>query len=78
MYTILNFGGNLVSNFLKKHVLEVSSVPVFLAKKQLTWWTLQIELFSIIGDHGNSNSLRYAPENKSSPSLVTGKWLLKN
>jgi len=27
--------------------------------------------------HRNSNLLRYAPENKSSPRVVTGKWLLK-
>jgi len=29
------------------------------------------------GHHTNSNLLRYAPENKSSPRVVTGKWLLK-
>jgi hypothetical protein len=24
------------------------------------------------------NLLRYAPENRSSPRVVTGKWILKN
>ena len=47
------------------------------ANKHLTWWTAYIELFSVIGQHRNSNLLRYAPENKSSPRVITGKWLLK-
>jgi len=28
--------------------------------------------------HRNNNFLRYAPETKSSPRVVTGKWILKN
>ena len=50
----------------------------FQAKKHLTWWTPWIALFSITGHHRNSNLLRYVPENRSSPRVVTGKWLLKN
>jgi hypothetical protein len=30
------------------------------------------------GHQRSSNSLRYAPENRFSPRVVTGKWLLKN
>jgi hypothetical protein len=30
------------------------------------------------GHHRNSNLLRYTTENRSSPRVVTGKWLLKN
>jgi len=30
------------------------------------------------GHHISSNLLRYAPENRFSPRVVTGKWLLKN
>jgi hypothetical protein len=37
-----------------------------------------IELFSVTGHNGNSNLLRHALENRSSPRVVTGKWLLKN
>jgi hypothetical protein len=36
------------------------------------------ELFSVNGHHRNTNMLRYAPHNRSSPMVVTGKWLLKN
>jgi len=36
------------------------------------------ELLSVTAHHRNSNLLRYEPEYKSSPSVVTEKWLLKN
>jgi hypothetical protein len=38
------------------------------------------EFFSITWHHGNTNLIRYGPENRyrSSPRVVTGKWLLKN
>jgi len=39
----------------------------FQAKKHLTWWTPQIELFTIIGHHKPSNLLQYWHENRSSP-----------
>jgi hypothetical protein len=31
----------------------------------------------VIDHHRNSNFLRYVPENRSSPRVVTGKWLCK-
>jgi len=59
----------------------LQKLAVFLfnqAKKCLMWLTLWIELHSIIGHDRNSYLLRYVPENRSSPRVVTGKWLLKN
>jgi hypothetical protein len=35
-------------------------------------------LFSTNAHHRHSNLLRYAPENKSSPRITKGKWLLEN
>jgi len=35
-------------------------------------------LFSTTVHHMHSDLLRYAHENKSSPWVVTGKWLLEN
>jgi len=45
-------------------------------KQHLTWWTLEIKLFSLIRDH-TVNFLRYTPENTSSTGVVTGKWLFE-
>jgi hypothetical protein len=39
---------------------------------------LQTELFSKPGHQRNSNVLQYVPKNRSSPQVVTGKWLFKN
>jgi len=39
---------------------------------------LKIELFSKAGQQRNSNVLQYIPKNRSSPQVVTGKWLFKN
>jgi len=36
------------------------------------------ELLLITGHLRNRNLLRYAPENRSNPRVVTGKGLLKN
>ena len=43
-----------------------------------TLWTVYTELFSVNRHHRNCNLIRYAAEIKSSPWVVTGKWLLKN
>jgi hypothetical protein len=55
---------------LQKQALLPSS-----GKDPLTPYT---ELFSVTGHHRSLNLLRYAPENRSSPRAVTGKWLLGN
>jgi len=63
------------SNFLKKHVI-LKDVSVSISrqkKKHLTWWTTWLELFSIIGHHRNTNLLKYVPEIRSSPTVVTRK-----
>jgi hypothetical protein len=39
---------------------------------------IQIEPFSVTGHHRNNNLLRYAPEDRSSPTVIPGKWLLKS
>jgi len=38
----------------------------------------EIELLSTTAHHRHSNLLRYTPETKSGPWIVTGKWLLEN
>jgi len=58
--------------------LDASSVPAFRQKKYLTWWTPQSKLFSVTGYHRKGNLLRYVPEKRSSPWVITGKGLLKN
>jgi hypothetical protein len=47
-------------------------------QKHLTCWTPYIKLFSLTKYHTNCNFLRYPPENRSCPRLITGKWQLKN
>ena len=49
----------------------------FQTKKHLTWWTTSNELLSITGNQRNITLLRYIPENRSSPRIVTGIWLLQ-
>jgi len=49
----------------------------FQAKKHLIRWTPSTELFSVTGHHKNSNLLRCVSDNRSSPRVVTGIWLLK-
>jgi hypothetical protein len=39
---------------------------------------LKIELFSKAGHQRNSNVLQYVPKNRSSPQVITEKWLFKN
>jgi hypothetical protein len=76
--TIFVWGTCPSSNFLKKQDIPRRRLCVrFQAQKHLTWYTHKIELFSITAHHRNSNLLRHAPENKSSPRVVIGKWLLK-
>jgi hypothetical protein len=48
------------------------------AKKRLTWWMPYIKLYTVTGHNRNSNLLRHAPENRSSPRIAARKWLLKN
>ena len=36
-----------------------------------------MELVSVTVQDYNSEHLRYVPENRSSPRIVTGNWLLK-
>jgi hypothetical protein len=50
----------------------------FSSKQAPNLVTPYIKLFSVTGYHGNINLLRYAPENRSYPRLITGKWQLKN
>jgi len=45
--------------------------------KQLTWWTHRFSC-SDIGRHRNNNLIRYAPEDRSSPTVIPGIWLLEN
>jgi len=42
------------------------AVCPFSGKEHLTRWTPLIELFSITGQHRDSDLLRYVPENRSS------------
>jgi len=51
-----------------------------LAKKLLTWWTLQIELFSNTRDHRNNKLLNCLPDNRSSAraATVNGHLNIKN
>jgi hypothetical protein len=77
--TILFFGDLFTSNFFKEAWHFTSWLCFcFQAKKYLTWLTPQTELLSITGQHRNSNLLWYIPENRSSPRVLLGKWLLKN
>ena len=67
------------SNFLKKHdISEFGCVSTYSGEETpslvgpleggiLNHWAL-----------GHSNLLRYLPENRCSPRIITGKWLLKN
>jgi hypothetical protein len=66
-----------MSDFLNKHSVLKDRCFHFQAKKPLTWKNPWIELFSITAPHRNSILLRYKHENKSSPRVMTGKWLLK-
>jgi hypothetical protein len=59
------------SNFLKMHDVSEAGCFHFQEKKHPTWWT------PCIGHLRNTNLLRYVFETRSSPSVVTGKWLLK-
>lgn len=43
-----------------------------------TWRTLSLSYSQSLGNIDMVNLLSYAPENKSSPRILTGKWLLKN
>ena len=77
--TIFFFLDFVHSNFLQTHnILERWLCFGFQAKKHLTRWTRQNELFSITGHHRNSNLLRYVPENRLIPRVITGKWQLEN
>jgi len=60
--------------FLKKHNIQK---PVLFPISDKEAPNLVYTLDSPILHHRNSNLLRYAPENKSSPRVVTGK-LIKN
>ena len=77
--TIFFFGACTSSNFLNKAWYFRSQFCFhFQAKNLLTWWFPYIALF-IISEHlRNSTLLRNAPENRSSPRVVTGKLLLQN
>jgi hypothetical protein len=66
-----------MSDYLKKHGVFKDRCFHFQAKKPLTWKDPWIELFSITVTHRNSTLLSYERENKSSPRVITGKWLLK-
>jgi hypothetical protein len=48
-----------------------TTVSVFGQRSKLNWWTPYITVCSVTGHHGNL--LRYGPENRSSPRIVTGK-----
>ena len=61
------------SNFLKKQgISEAGSGSIFRQKTWATW----TESFSITRHH--RNVLQYVPEKRSSPRVVTWKWLLKH
>ena len=66
-----------MSDYLKKHGVLKDRYFHFQAKNPLTWKNLWIEIFSITVPHRNSTLLSYEHENKSSPRVITGKWLLK-
>ena len=79
--TVFFLGGGHcpLSNFFKElQHFGIRLCFCFQAKQHLTWWTPWIELFLITGHCRNSNLIRYVPENRSSPRVVTRKWLLKN
>ena len=72
------FLGLCPSNFLKEHDVSEAIFVSLQATKHQTWCSPQIEPYSINAHHRKSNFLRYAPENKPSPRVIRGKWLLKN
>jgi hypothetical protein len=59
-------------------MLQKMTLIPFSGRQYLTWWTTDIQLFSVTGHHKNSKLLRYVPENRPSPREVTRKWFLKN
>jgi hypothetical protein len=62
------------SNVRKKHnVFPSRHSSRFQAKMHLTWYNPSIDLFSINEHHYTRYLLRYAPENRSSPRVVTRK-----
>ena len=68
-----------LSNFTRKQdVLETSSVSIFCTKKNVTCYIPLTKLLPITCQHNQRNLLRYVPENRYSPWVVTGQWLLKN
>ena len=76
---IFSFGLCPSTNFLRSTMfLKPAVFPFNQAKKHLTWLILWTELFSITGYHRSSNLLRYVPDNRSSPWVVTRKWIFKN
>jgi hypothetical protein len=68
-----------VSNFLKQHdVSEAGSVALRIKKHSNVVDPLRLSYSESLGTTETVNLLRYAPENASSPAVVTGKWPLKN
>ena len=63
--------------FLRSTIFQKPTPFLFSGKQAPNLVHLLIDLFSITAPHGISNLLRYAPEKKFSPQVVTGKWLLK-
>jgi len=72
------FLGLCPSYFLKEHDISEGIFVSVQAMQHQTWCSPYIEVYTINAHHRNSNLLRYAPENKPSPRVVRGKWLLKN
>ena len=59
-------------------MFQKSALFPFSGKKPSNLVYSETEMFSTVVHHTHSSFLRRAPESKSGPWVVTGKWLLEN
>jgi len=68
-----------LSNFLKKHkALAAGRVSIFKQRIACAGDLIRRSYSLSLGTIQIVKLLRYAPENRSSPRVIIGKWLLKN
>jgi hypothetical protein len=74
------FGLCQLSNILKNHheVSEADSVSICTQKSTSAGGPPKSSYSQSLGTTETVNLLRYAPDKRSSPRVVAGKWLLKN
>jgi len=69
--------GTLPTDFFKEACHLGSELSFLIGKRAPHLVDTQIELFSVTGHYRNSNLLRCATQDRSSPTVIPGKWKIK-